>query len=223
MRISRSGPSVFAGRAPPFAQVSLLEGATVIATTAANANGDWSLVMDYYKLEDGDPKIILHINHSDPAKLSSASPSSTVETKSPAARLLKDFEGMVATAREEAKQPDRATGAANERKVDGAASMTHSSEPLAQLQRQDAMASLASPKSLSSATPIPITFVYNEATLTTKGVRGCSAPSRVFAIKEIHHCDSFRPCRRARFAELQHGTLKATASHNRAISSRRRL
>ncbi len=55
-RVSPNGPSVFAGTAAPFAQVTVLDNTTAVASTTANANGDWSLVTEY-KFADTDPKI----------------------------------------------------------------------------------------------------------------------------------------------------------------------
>ena len=55
-RISPNGASVFAGRAAPFAKVTVLENATAVAATTANANGDWSLVTEH-KFASANPQI----------------------------------------------------------------------------------------------------------------------------------------------------------------------
>ena len=66
-RISPSGPSVFGGSAAPFAQVTVLDDTTAVATTTANANGDWSLVTEY-KFANTDPKI--SVRAADPSEKS---------------------------------------------------------------------------------------------------------------------------------------------------------
>ena len=179
-RISPSGPSVFGGSAAPFAQVTVLDGTTPVATAMANAHGDWSLVTEY-KFANTDPKITLRVadaseksKSASPALTDSTPPSTPPTTGEafadqapPAAQLLKKFEGVVAAAREEAKQRD----AANSAKANGPGSNeAPASQPRDQAQ---SLASRDSPSSSSqpsmTTTPVPMTFVYNEATLTPEG------------------------------------------------------
>ena len=168
-RVSPNGPSVFAGTAAPFAQVTVLDNTTAVASTTANANGDWSLVTEY-KFADTDPKISVRAADPSakntlaaPAMLDSTSPSTAAiaDQAPPAVRLLKEFEGVVATAREEAKQRDAASSV-----KEGTADEPASTEPSAQ-------AAMGSPSNSSrpslTTTPVPMTFVYNEATLTPEG------------------------------------------------------
>jgi outer membrane protein OmpA-like peptidoglycan-associated protein len=171
-RVSPNGPSVFAGTAAPFAQVTVLDNTTAVASTTANANGDWSLVTEY-KFADTDPKISVRAADPSakstlaaPAMLDSTSPPSTAaiaDQAPPAVRLLKEFEGVVATAREEAKQRDAASSV-----KEGTADEPASTEPSAQ-----ALTAMGSPSNSSrpslTSTPVPMTFVYNEATLTPEG------------------------------------------------------
>ena len=179
-RISPSGPSVFGGSAAPFAQVTVLDGTTPVATATANAHGDWSLVTEY-KFANTDPKITLRVadaseksTSASPALADSTPPSTPPSTgvtfadqAPPAAQLLKKFERVVAAAREEAKQRD----AANSAKANGPGSNeATASQPRDQAQ---SLASRNSPSSSSQSsmttTPVPMTFVYNEATLTPEG------------------------------------------------------
>jgi outer membrane protein OmpA-like peptidoglycan-associated protein len=179
-RISPNGPSVFGGTAAPFAQVTVLEGTTPLATATANAHGDWSLVTEY-KFANTDPKITLRVaDASEKSKLASLAPAdstppttppatgaASADQAPPAAQLLKKFERVVAAAREEAKQRD----AANSAKANGPAS----NEATAAQPREQAQspASRDSPSYSSqpsmTTTPVPMTFVYNEATLTPEG------------------------------------------------------
>ena len=186
-RISPNGASVFAGRTTPFAIVTVRENATAVATTTANAAGDWSLVTEH-KFASANPQINLSIGDGSeiktsdaPAALDSISPPSRQEvpaaTASPSVRLLKEFEGVVATAREEAKQRDSAASSAKDGAVKGPASTTPSVEVETRPQPQSAKGSQSSEfgpdssQSLSTTTPVPMTFVYDEATLTTEGRR----------------------------------------------------
>jgi outer membrane protein OmpA-like peptidoglycan-associated protein len=186
-RISPNGPSVFAGRAAPFAKVIVLENTTVVATTTANASGDWSLVTEH-KFASTNPQINFSIGDGSeiktsdaPAALDSISPPSRQEvpaaTASPSAQLLKEFEGVVATAREEAKQRDSAANSANDGAVKGPASTTPFVEVATKTQPHAAKGLLPSEqgqdssRSSSTTTPVPMTFVYDEATLTPEGRR----------------------------------------------------
>ncbi len=172
-RISSNGPSVFGGTAAPFAQVTVLDGTTPVDTATANANGDWSLVTEY-KFANADPKITLRIaDASEKNKLALAAPAdrtppSTGPTLSdqvpPAAQLLKKFEGVVAAAREEAKQRDAASSG-NKKTSNGSAS----TEPPVQKNVTPDSPLLPRPQPSVTTTPLPMTFVYNEATLTPEG------------------------------------------------------
>ncbi len=170
-RISSDGPSVFGGTAPPFAEVTVLDGATPVDMATANANGDWSLVTEH-KFADTDPKITVRIaDASDKSRLASAAtaesaPPSAGPTLSsqtpPAAQLLKKFEGVVAAAREEAKQRDASNG-----------SSSPAAPPTGNTAAAPSPVSMGSTSSSSrpsmTTTPVPMTFVYNEATLTPEG------------------------------------------------------
>ena len=47
VRIDPEGASVFAGRAPPNAQVSVLANGEMVATTKADENGQWAIVVEH--------------------------------------------------------------------------------------------------------------------------------------------------------------------------------
>ncbi len=175
-RISSDGPSVFGGTAAPGTLVTVLDGSTPVATATANANGDWSLVTEY-KFANTDPKISLRVadasekGNATPQTLLDSTPPSTGPKVSdqtpPAVRLLKEFEGVVASAREEAKQRDTASSV-----KEGAAKKPQSAELLASPQAPPEAAKGSTPSGSRpsiTTTPVPMTFVYNEATLTPEG------------------------------------------------------
>lgn len=171
----------------PRSKVTVLENATAVAATTANANGDWSLVTEH-KFASANPQINFSIGDGSeiktsdaPVALDSISPPSRQEvpaaTASPSVRLLKEFEGAVATAREEAKQRDSAASSVKDGAVKGPASTTPSVEVVTQTQPQVAKGSPSSEhgpdssRSSSTTTAVPMTFVYDEATLTPEGRR----------------------------------------------------
>lgn len=168
-RISPDGPSVFAGRAAPFAYVTVLEGTTPVATAQAGADGDWALVTEH-KFTSPDPKYSLSASDKPPASsspqpLDSPIPpaAKTESTTSPSVRLLKEFENAVGVAREQAAHNDTAE------KNDGGhlAALPDStiSRPNARSPAQ------ALPDHGPYKIPVPMTFVYNEAALTAEGRR----------------------------------------------------
>lgn len=176
-RISQTGPSVFAGRAAPFAHVIVLDGTTIIGTAAANADGEWTMVTEYH-FATLDPRI--HFQIGDGSEEVAALPvSDTVhpidnppKLGGPAAQLLSRFETVVATAREAAKRPAQAQVFSDEHKTTSSVPKTMIAELSTKAPRSDAPAppSVAGPVSI----PIPMTFVYNEATLTSDGRRAAN-------------------------------------------------
>jgi outer membrane protein OmpA-like peptidoglycan-associated protein len=177
-RISQTGPSVFAGRAAPFVHVIVLDGTTVVGTAAANANGEWSMVTEY-RFATLDPRIHFQVGDGSEkaAALSDSGDARPVENPSrklggPAAQLLSRFERVVATAREEAKQPVEAHVPSEEHKTPSAVPNTRVAELSVKPSQPGAPApsSVVEPVSI----PIPMTFVYNEATLTSDGHRAAS-------------------------------------------------
>ncbi|SFV26104.1 OmpA family protein [Hyphomicrobium facile] len=192
-RISSIGPSVFGGTAAPFARVTVLEGSTPIGTATANDRGDWSIVTEY-RFANSSPDISLRVeanpenataSASEPLKAVPSPQPTTSSHEPPATQLLKKFEGVVAAAREEAKHQD-ATGAPSAKVSEqgGLANVQPSRPPEPPANQSSATQPLLSPsppsapESTSQAPasritattmPVPITFVYNEATLTPEG------------------------------------------------------
>lgn len=197
-QISRDGTSVFAGKSAPFAQVTVLDGTTEVASVTALANGDWSVATEH-KFANADPQIHLkaaeHSEKNSGQQANSSVPGSPPVSKesksggqtdaqsgaiaggaaSPTAQLMKEFEGVVATAREEAKRQK------NDIAAKEPARDTSSSPPPAVVASTNSpakanLATLVPPPVTSNTaqsptvtTAVPITFVYNEPTLTSDG------------------------------------------------------
>ncbi|MBS0234986.1 MAG: OmpA family protein [Proteobacteria bacterium] len=180
-RISGSGSaSVFAGSAAPGASVTVLENGVPVASAKANDNGDWSLVTEH-QFASGDPKITLSTGDkvspgedstaaAPGAQLPQSAGAVAATEASPSVQVLKKFERIVASAREEAQAQSS---------VDSAAAGAPTPPPAARVATQPApdvgaMSPVSAPlrdsAHLSSATiPVPMTFVFDEATLTPDG------------------------------------------------------
>lgn len=191
-RISPNGPSVFGGTAAPFSQVTVLDGSTRVGTATANDRGDWSIVTEY-QFANSSPNISLRAEAnpenaaataSEPPKTAPPPPSPTASShETPATQLLKKFEGVVAAARDEAKHQIPGAPSAGVSEQGGSANVQPSHPPESQASQSSITQPLLSPSSppaqsasqppssqLSATTvPVPITFVYNEATLTPEG------------------------------------------------------
>jgi outer membrane protein OmpA-like peptidoglycan-associated protein len=191
-RISSNGPSVFGGTAAPFSQVTVLEGSTRIGTVTANDRGDWSIVTEY-QFANSSPNISLRLETSPNSTASASEPPkampppqpTTSGHESPATQLLKKFEGVVAAAREEEKHLNVAgapsamvseqSGLASvqpSHRPESLASQSSATQPLLLPSSPPASESASQPPASHTAAttmPVPITFVYNEATLTPEG------------------------------------------------------
>lgn len=189
-RISSNGPSVFGGTAVPFSQVTVLDGSTRVGTATANDRGDWSIVTEY-QFANSSPDISLRVEAnpetaavtaSEAPKAAPPPPSTTSGHETPATQLLKKFEGVVATAREEATHQNTA-GTPSALSEQGRSADVQPSRPPPESQPSQSVTQPLSPASPSAQSasqpppsqiaatmiPVPITFVYNEATLTPEG------------------------------------------------------
>ena len=197
-RIASNGTSVFGGTAAPFSHVTVLDGSTRVGSAQANDRGDWSLVTEY-PFANTSPNISLRAEANPEDAVATASespkvvpppapPSPPPPTASghepPATQLLKKFEGVVAAAREEAKHPISGAPSAGVSEQSGAADVQSSHPPDALASQSSATQPQLSPASppaselasqspashtAAATVPVPITFVYNEATLTPEG------------------------------------------------------
>lgn len=188
-QVSTSGEtSVFAGRAAPGSTVTVFEGDVAVATAKANDAGDWSLATDH-KFAGPDPKFSLRLGTfkiaSETAAQESgsrvvgaaaeqasqaASSDATKHQTSPSVALLKNFENVVASAREEAAaQTQAGNTVAATAPAPPPVSATADAAPQVQA-LVSKPAEIASTEQPPSATiPVPMTFVFDESTLTSDG------------------------------------------------------
>lgn len=184
--VSTSGStSVFAGRAAPGSSVTVFEGDVAVATAKANDNGDWSLATDHkfagpdpkFSLRSGTFKIVSETSAEDNgshAKPAAALPSQTAVSDaaqrgtSPSVALLKNFENVVASAREEAAAQAQ-TGSSVTATAPPPASQNSGAVPEVQALASTPPEVASSGHPQSATIPVPMTFVFDEATLTSDG------------------------------------------------------
>jgi outer membrane protein OmpA-like peptidoglycan-associated protein len=171
-RIDPSGTSVFAGRAEPGASVTIMADGKPIGTTKADENGEWTFATEH-KFANADPELGLKTApHAEtpqepatPTELADRSSEQGQRTGEPqsagtvASQLLKSFEGMVEAARTAAKEEEVAPKAPSALPASDAAPASVAAVRLPPPGEPAARKSV----------PVPITFVYNEATFTDDG------------------------------------------------------
>lgn len=186
--VSTSGAtSVFAGRAAPGSSVTVFEGDVAVATAKANDNGDWSLATDH-KFAGPDPKFSLRSgtfkiasetsaeDNGSHAKPAAALPSQTAVSDaaqrgtSPSLALLKNFENVVASAREEAAaQAHTGSSVTATATAPPPASQNRGAVPEVQALASTPPEVASSEHPQSATIPVPMTFIFDEATLTSDG------------------------------------------------------
>ena len=190
-RIDPDGTSVFAGRAEPKSFVTITADGKEIGTAEADENGEWTFTTDA-KIPNPDAKLAL-FKAPHGAKVAEAAPPAAVRNE-PAgkpqsagtvtSKMIKNLEGMVAEARREdgkqvatatpppassaASVPEPALPSAAPAKAPAAPAAP--TAPAASAARGDAPTSLP-PRVETVTVPVPVTFVFNEATLTGDGER----------------------------------------------------
>ena len=223
MNIAKEGTSVLAGKAEPGARVTIYENATVVGSVTAGPEGDWSLATEH-RFASADPSSALRAESWVPAPASGSTPASVGEARpgesrtaaatapapaaqtgagvaapgeSPAAHLIKEFEGTVEAARSEAAREKAASEAtpASEAKPVSEAKSVGGSEPPAAGQgaaSQTQTAAVAEPSVMQpqgapqpTIIPIPMQFVFREATLTEDGEKATALLLEYLKLKKL--------------------------------------
>ena len=194
-RISQDGPSVIAGHAAPFQTLTLMESGKPIATVKADVNGDWVLVTEH-KFARADPQISFrvgaHAPQADATRATGIKQDSRETLPSPATAVMKRFEGLVTAAREEAQRkktngksasPQTAAGLVGHAKY-APPSVGRRSQRNAKARSRLATAEPAVTEKAASI-PIPMTFIYDEATLTPEGRRAAALLLEYLQLKDF--------------------------------------
>ena len=187
-RIDPDGTSVFAGRAEPNSAVTITADGKAIGTVQANENGEWTFTTDE-KIPNPDAKLALF--KAPPGARVAEAPSPATQPKPQTAapvkprsadavtsNMIKNLEGMVAEARTDqdkqaaaAVPPPPASEAAAPSAVSPAAPPP---APTASQARTEA-----------TAVPVPVTFIFNEATLTGDGRKAAGLLLEYLQIKRF--------------------------------------
>jgi outer membrane protein OmpA-like peptidoglycan-associated protein len=193
-RIDPNGTSVFAGRAEPNSAVTITADGKEIGTAQADENGEWTFTTDE-KIANPDAKLALFKAPPGTAArvADTAARAADVKPQTPpvptaksaqavTSNMIKNLEGMVAEARtEEGKQAAAATAppppAAGQ--VPEPGTVRSATAP----SQQAAIA--AQPPVETTAVPVPVTFVFNEANLTGEGHRAASLLLEYLQIKRF--------------------------------------
>lgn len=214
-RIDPEGTSVFAGRGEPNSLVTITVDGKEIGTAQVDENGEWTFTTEgrisnpdgklaLFKAPPGAvPRDFAAAEPKAPKKPSSAAESAETSQKTARAvtsNMLKSLEGMVAEARKaEEKTEDRATVSepAVAPAAPAAAAPSSSASPAPAGESTPLPESAATQKSAAARTdplpealprasvPVPVTFVYNEATLTGEGRRAAKLLLEYLQIKRF--------------------------------------
>jgi outer membrane protein OmpA-like peptidoglycan-associated protein len=199
-RIDPNGTSVFAGRAEPKSFVTITADGKEIGTAEADENGEWTFTTET-KIPNPDAKLALFkaphapkvADATPPAAVRNEPAGKPQSAGTVTSKMIKNLEGMVAEARKEesknvaAATPPAATSPAGP-VAEPALPSADPTAPSAQSRVPLAAATTTAPPSAGPAgqsksqpglpprvetvtVPVPVTFVFNEATLTSDGER----------------------------------------------------
>jgi len=186
VRIDPNGTSVFAGRTEPHARVTIMGDGQPVGTAEADENGEWTFAVEH-KFASADPKLALLVKPPSQPGQEAAPESDAAGTaqnaeaalkpeaneqksaKAVTSHLLKDLEGMV----EEARTAERGQVATAESPATLPADNAAPASVTAVHLSPSAQPSPGQP-SVRKTIPVPITFVFNEATFTENGKKAAT-------------------------------------------------
>lgn len=209
-RIAPEGTSVFAGRAEPNSQVTVLADGKPIGTTQADSNGEWSLAVEE-KFASNDPKLALQatpegqqvaaiappptpaVPASQVPKRAAAAPGSGKSAEQVTSGMIQNLERLVEEARKDDKRARSVTEAAAQPPA-----ATASKEPVKPVPQNAPPAKVAAAETpvgprkatATDATPatipVPITFEYRTSVFTAEGRRAALLLSEYLKLKGSH-------------------------------------
>lgn len=191
VRIDPNGASVLAGRAAPNAPVTVMANGQPVITVKANENGEWSAVTEH-KFTAGRTELSLHAKAADQIKAMASQVVSVdiAESTRPVAGAP--------TPRAPVAPPTRVADAASAAR--GAGKPIKDVKPLP----------IAAGNQAVGGAPLPITFVYREATLTDDGRKSAQALA-----------DFLQQQKFEAITLTGHADERGTAQHNMDLSRQR--
>ena len=192
-RIDPDGTSVFAGRAEPNSAVTITADGKEIGTVQADENGEWTFTTEA-KIPNPDAKLALFkappgsaSRVADAATLAPVRPNASTSPGAKSAQdvtsnMIKDLEGMVA----EARTAENKQVAVAAPPLPPPAGRTAAPGTVAPAVTQPQQANIVAPPRIeTSAVPVPVTFIFNEATLTGEGRRAAGLLLEYLRIKRF--------------------------------------
>ena len=192
-RIDPDGTSVFAGRAEPNSAVTITADGKEVGTVQADENGEWTFTTEA-KIPNPDAKLALFkappgsaSRVADAATLAPVRPNTATGPAAKSAHdvtssMIKDLEGMVAEART-AESKQVAVAAPPPPPPAGQAAAPGTVAPAVTPPQQAKI--VAPPRIETAAVPVPVTFIFNEATLTGEGRRAAGLLLEYLRIKRF--------------------------------------
>ncbi len=186
-RIDPDGTSVFAGRAEPNSAVTITADGKEIGTVQANENGEWTFTTDA-KIPNPDAKLALfkaasgagaHVAEAAQPKPQTAAPVKPRSADAVTSNMIKNLEGMVAEARTD--QDKQAAAPAVPPPPAGQAAAPSAVSPAAPPHPP----TVSEARTEATAVPVPVTFVFNEATLTGDGRKAAGLLLEYLQIKRF--------------------------------------
>lgn len=193
-RISPDGTSVFAGRAAPDSYVTVMEDGKPAGTVKADSNGEWSLSTEH-KFASTDPKLTYQVSSTPPP--AAEPPKTTIARADPASptpsavagEVMRKFENLVEEAREEAKKeaapPAVATAEPSDKATAASPPALQPETPPTATVQETPPVPAASAGVKTDVIPVPLMFVYNEATLTSEGERAAALLLEYLNLKHL--------------------------------------
>jgi outer membrane protein OmpA-like peptidoglycan-associated protein len=196
-RIDPDGTSVFAGRTEPNSAVTITADGKEIGTVQADENGEWTFTTEA-KIPNPDAKLALFkappgsaSRVADAATLAPVRPNASTGPAAKSAHdvtsnMIKDLEGMVAEART-AENKQVAVAAPPLPPPAGRAAAPGTDAPtVAPAVTPPQQANIVAPPRIeTAAVPVPVTFIFNEATLTGEGRRAAGLLLEYLRIKRF--------------------------------------
>lgn len=195
-RIDPKGVSVFAGRAEPGSRVTVMGDGQAIGTAQADENGEWTLATEH-EFAGSDPQLALRTKSAEQAQAEAKEAARRAKEKPIVAaekdrshgagatavtsQLLENLRGMVNDARNESEASEVAAASPEQLPQE-------SDEESVATDRATAVKAalpVRSEPSQVKSVPLPIMFVFNEATMTDEGREAASLLLQYLQLKHF--------------------------------------
>jgi len=196
-RIDPKGVSVFAGRAEPGARVTVMGDGQAIGTAEADDNGEWTLATEH-EFADADPKLALRTKSAAQAEAEDKAEAARRAKEKPivaaeedksrssgatavTSQMLENLRGMVNDARNESEANEVAAASPEQMPQDSDDDSVETDHAAA----VKAALPVHSEPSPVKSVPLPIMFVFNEATMTDEGREAASLLLQYLKLKHF--------------------------------------